>query len=66
MRSSCKEFNSEQQQQINRYVQEKDDEFERLLKDENEIGSVDNNKHLFHMGSQTPYGNLGVTPRSSI
>jgi len=34
MRSSHGDFNSEQQQLINQYVQEKDDEFERLLNDE--------------------------------
>lgn len=36
MRSSHQDFNSEQQQMIKEYVQEKDDEFERLLHDEHE------------------------------
>ena len=43
MRSSHQDFNSEQERLVNRYVEEKDDEFERLLKDEDELHVQHNN-----------------------
>lgn len=47
MRSSCQDFNSEQQQIMNRYVQEKDDEFERLLKDEDDLSAQRLSNNIF-------------------
>lgn len=64
MRSSHQDFNSEQQQLINQYVQEKDDEFERLLHDEQEEYSGENRQVRF-MAHGNDMAGFGVTPRNS-